>query len=395
MADAAPLPPWLVRPGPKRILSIDGGGVRGALAVGVLAKLEAMLRDKLGRPGLVLSDYFDLIGGTSTGAIIAAGLALGRDTETLRRLYHDLGPRVFVRNPLRLPGVQARFDPRRLERVLVEELGPATLADADWKSGFCAVAKRVDTGSTWVMTNCPRAKYWDGDPDEGARQPNPALRRTVANKDYILAKVVQASAAAPFFFDLVPIEVERGKPGVFFDGAITAHGNPALQLAMTALAPAYGFGWAAGADRLMIVSVGTGAARPMKPGWVKPPLLAAWKAIHALMSVAYDTSELAVSTLQWLGASPRPWRINSEVGGFEDARPAGMAPLWTFIRYDAPLEAGWLQRNLGRTVEPRTLAALQKLDDDAQIPLLHQIGLEAGERQVRAADYPQGFDPAS
>src|ERR1019366_8468068 len=47
-------------PGPRRILAIDGGGMRGALAVGILAKLEKTLREKLGRPDLVLSDYFDL-----------------------------------------------------------------------------------------------------------------------------------------------------------------------------------------------------------------------------------------------------------------------------------------------------------------------------------------------
>src|ERR1700749_1430899 len=92
--------------GPKRILAIDGGGMRGALAVGILSKLEQTLRDKLGRPDLVLADYFDLIGGTSTGAIIAAGLALGRDAAYLRELYHRLGPLVFEQRGWRGPAGQ-------------------------------------------------------------------------------------------------------------------------------------------------------------------------------------------------------------------------------------------------------------------------------------------------
>ena len=395
MGDAAPpeaLPDWLIRPGPKRILSIDGGGVRGALAVGILCRIEATLREKLGRPDLVLADYFDLIGGTSTGAIIAACLALGRDTQYLRKLYHELGPKIFVRSPFRLPGVQSRFDPHRLERVIRDEVGEATLGGAAWKSGFCAVTKRVDTGSAWVVTNCPRARYWEGDPAEIAAQTARDLRQVTANKNYSLAKVVQASAAAPFFFDLVSMEVEAGKPGVFFDGAITAHGNPALQLAMAALIPAYGFGWKPGADQLLVVSVGTGAARPRKPEWVKPPLVALWKALHALMSVAYDTSELALTTLQWLGVSPHPWRINSEIETLDQARPAGMAPLWTFMRYDAPLELKWLKAHLDRDVSAHVLSALQKLDDDRQIPALYEIGLDAGARQVRAAHFPDAFD---
>jgi patatin-like phospholipase/acyl hydrolase len=62
---------------PKRILSLDGGGIRGVLTLQFLDRIEAMLRNRTGIPDLVLCDYFDLIGGTSTGSIIAAALACG------------------------------------------------------------------------------------------------------------------------------------------------------------------------------------------------------------------------------------------------------------------------------------------------------------------------------
>jgi len=52
---------------PKRILSLDGGGIRGFLTLQYLEAIEALLRQRTGRADLVLSDYFDLIGGTSTG----------------------------------------------------------------------------------------------------------------------------------------------------------------------------------------------------------------------------------------------------------------------------------------------------------------------------------------
>ena len=63
---------------PKRILTLDGGGLRGILTLGLLAEIEELLRKRHGgSPYFRLCHYFDLIAGTSTGAIIAAALAMG------------------------------------------------------------------------------------------------------------------------------------------------------------------------------------------------------------------------------------------------------------------------------------------------------------------------------
>ncbi|MCB0311689.1 MAG: patatin-like phospholipase family protein, partial [Calditrichaeota bacterium] len=68
----------ITAPGPKKILALDGGGIRGILTLEILVRLEATLREKLGRQqDFVLADFFDFFAGTSTGAIIAAGLAMG------------------------------------------------------------------------------------------------------------------------------------------------------------------------------------------------------------------------------------------------------------------------------------------------------------------------------
>jgi patatin-like phospholipase/acyl hydrolase len=64
----------LFGPGPKRILSLDGG-VRGATTIAFLERIEALIEEIEGRP-VRLRDWFDLIGGTSIGAIIATALAL-------------------------------------------------------------------------------------------------------------------------------------------------------------------------------------------------------------------------------------------------------------------------------------------------------------------------------
>jgi patatin-like phospholipase/acyl hydrolase len=62
----------ITAPGPKKILALDGGGIRGMLTVEVLAEIEELLRKALKRDAnFVLADYFDYIAGTSTGAIIA------------------------------------------------------------------------------------------------------------------------------------------------------------------------------------------------------------------------------------------------------------------------------------------------------------------------------------
>ena len=59
---------------PRRLLSLDGGGIRGLITLGILERLEGLLRQRTGKS---LPEYFDYIEGTSTGAIIAAGLARG------------------------------------------------------------------------------------------------------------------------------------------------------------------------------------------------------------------------------------------------------------------------------------------------------------------------------
>ncbi len=71
----------------KRLLAIDGGGVRGLLAIEILGCLESVLRESLGRDETFrLADYFDFVGGTSTGAILATCLALGMPVAQIREI---------------------------------------------------------------------------------------------------------------------------------------------------------------------------------------------------------------------------------------------------------------------------------------------------------------------
>src|SRR5262245_7493627 len=99
----------LFGPGPKRLLALDGGGVRGAITVAFLQQIELVLRKHLGKDEVHLGDWFDLVGGTSTGSIIAGALALGYTTSDILRFYLDPAPKVFRRPFWRIMGLQAQF----------------------------------------------------------------------------------------------------------------------------------------------------------------------------------------------------------------------------------------------------------------------------------------------
>src|SRR3546814_4474972 len=71
-----------------RVLTIDGGGIRGVFAASFLAEIEDTLGGKL-------SDHFDLISGTSTGGIIALGLCMGLSAREILGFYENDGPAIF------------------------------------------------------------------------------------------------------------------------------------------------------------------------------------------------------------------------------------------------------------------------------------------------------------
>jgi patatin-like phospholipase/acyl hydrolase len=83
----------LAKTGPRKLLALDGGGIRGVITLGVLAEIEKQLQVQFGRnEDFVLADYFDYIAGTSTGAIIGTCLAVGMRVGEVTRFYQESGP---------------------------------------------------------------------------------------------------------------------------------------------------------------------------------------------------------------------------------------------------------------------------------------------------------------
>src|SRR5580700_4817546 len=180
----------LFGPGPKRLLALDGGGVRGAISLAFLAEMERLLRERNGRDS-VLGEWFDLIGGTSTGSIIAGALALGHDTKQIEEFYRERAQFIFRPSLSRIPGLRSRFDAKALMVEIERVVGDKTLDSADLLTGFAVVMKRIDTGSPWIVANNPRAPYWDEVPG----------RPDIGNRRYRIADLVRASTAAPLYFD--------------------------------------------------------------------------------------------------------------------------------------------------------------------------------------------------
>jgi hypothetical protein len=324
----------LFGPGPKRMLSLDGGGVRGAISIGFLERLETLIEEIEGRPTL-LCDWFDLIGGTSTGAIIAGALALGFRAADVRKFYDALAPRVFRRPFWRVVGLMSKFDRKKLISELDTILGDRTLDSDNLRTGLAVVAKRLDTGSCWVVANNPRSQYWDTPPD----------RSFIGNRHYKLTNLIRASAAAPHYFDPELIEiVAHEPPGLFVDGGLTPHNNPSLQLFLYAALPQYGLSWSLGPENLTIVSIGTGGFRPRvslhELAWIRPIGIA----IRALSAQITESAQLVLTLMSWLGDTPTAWPINSELSDVASIPAPRGQPLFRFsaLRHSArPSLAGW------------------------------------------------------
>ena len=195
---------------PKRILALDGGGLRGILSLGILQKIEDILRERHGGgDDFRLSHYFDLIAGTSTGAIIAAILAMGWTVEDIRKKYMKLGERVFKPSFLRQGFFRAKYDDSKLKKELKKVYGhDTTLGGPELETGLLIVTKRLDTGSPWPVSNNPQGQYFESRSDG-----------MIGNGEYPLWQVVRSSTAAPAYFDPESITIVKtatgwaGRPG--------------------------------------------------------------------------------------------------------------------------------------------------------------------------------------
>ena len=380
--------------GPKRILALDGGGIRGALTLGYLQKIEDTLRAAHGnKPDFRLSQYFDLIGGTSTGSIIASCLAIGMTVEDIKKMYFDLGGKIFAKknkwwNIFKFKDViRAGYDAGPLEEALQAAFknkdGSDILLGGDAiQTGLCIISKRADTNSVWPLINHPGGKYFNS--AEGK------------NKDIPLWKAVRASAAAPSYFLPQVIEVGGGlSTASFVDGGVSMANNPALQLILVATLKGFPFHWESGADKILLVSIGTGMSRfNRQPKEITGNNLLDWAKQLPDMFMQ-DASWHNQLILQWMSKSPTAFEIDGEIGNLKDDLPGGLANskgLFSYLRYNTWMDEKTLHNLTGETYTPEQVDNLVEMSNAGNRFKLYDIGVKAAANEVKEAHFESIFN---
>ena len=232
---------------PKRLLSLDGGGIRGIIAAEVLNKIEKILLTHNSH-WQCLGDYFDFIGGTSTGSFLAAGLASGMKVKDLLNFYIEKGDQIFKQRWMcKIPIIgrlwtKFKSEPLEgnLQKFFLDSSSNSLLfGSSELKTRLMIVSKNATSGETWFFVNDKKNKFFE------------------KNADLPVWQIIRASSAAPTYFPPCTLQTENG-PNEFIDGGLSPYNNPAFQLFLEATWPEYGISWTPGKNNMLLISVGTG-----------------------------------------------------------------------------------------------------------------------------------------
>ena len=357
--------------GPKRILAIDGGGIRSLISLGFLEQIEALLRERHNNPDLRLYQYFDLIGGTSTGAVLAAGLAVGMDVAELKRYYIRLSDKTFVRSSFKLWELLFKKGP--IERELNKFFADITLGSTEIQTGLCVATKRADTNSIRLFLNHPKDVYY-------SRFGGILLR------DILYASLGGKSFLTPRKISLKPDEI-----AAFTDAGVSVVNNPAFQLFQVAVLQGYPFRWPIGENRLLLVSVGTGVMqRRFRVEKITHKLEQDnWKSMVPFL-MAEEAGRQTQLILQYLSRSATPWEVDREAGNLS-LDLLTPEPALSYLRYDVRLNPEEMKR-LGFEKSDELLAELREMKIPKQTDMLLNIGTASAKSAISEHHFPKVFD---
>jgi patatin-like phospholipase len=357
----------------KRLLALDGGGIRGIFALEILAEIETRLRERTGNARLLLADHFDYMAGTSTGAIIAACLSWGMTVAEVQDLYISKALEMFRAAPI-YRRYWNKFEAEGITRMfkgLFSEDGdgktPALLGTKKLRTLLTLVMRNHSTGSPWPVSNNPAAKFNDPDLPE-------------CNLKLPVWQLVRASTAAPIYFPPETIEI-GGRKHVFVDGGITPYNNPALLLFHMATLPPYKVEWETGVNEMMLVSIGTGRI-PSGIGLLRAHRMTMLFHAQTIPIALMDSISLQQDMIcRTIGYCKQGEQIDSEIGSLRDVSADEIAQRkFTYFRYD-------------HVYQPDEIESARKygkggltLDNVSLIPLLREVGRKYAEAHVRVDD---------
>ncbi len=192
-----------------KILSIDGGGIKGLYSAAFLAGLESRYETKI-------CNCFDLIAGTSTGGILALALAAQIPASNIVQFYKDWGPKIF---PSKFKSIRflksfiiSKYKTTILEEALKDvfkEIKMGSIFKKENSVALCIPCINAITGKPWVFKTAH----------------DPHLLR---DSDYYLWEVALATVSAPVYFPLAKIRIPNSTASILFvDGGLWAN-NPTL-----------------------------------------------------------------------------------------------------------------------------------------------------------------------
>jgi hypothetical protein len=354
----------------RKLLACDGGGIRGIISIEILAQIEDELRKSSSTPELVLADYFDYVAGTSTGGIIATLIALGYSTDKIRDFYLKSGAEMFEKARL-WERFKTKFRNDKLSAMLQDIIGAETVFGSEkLRTLLMIVLRNATTDSPWPLSNNPNAKFnLPGTPGR--------------NTDLALWQLVRASTAAPTYFPPEIIEVDPHQ-FIFVDGGVTMYNDPAFQLFLMATTQPYRLCWPTGEEKMLLISVGTGAS-PNANANLSPEemnlLYNAGAVPGALMSAALHEQDFLCRIFgKCLVGEPLDDEVETVVG---QGIP-GVPKLFTYARYNAELSREGLDA-LGLTkINP---AHVQQMDSVEYIGEMLQVGQALANQKVSATHF--------
>ncbi|MEM8815472.1 MAG: patatin-like phospholipase family protein [Pseudomonadota bacterium] len=358
---------------PRRMLALDGGGIRGLMTVKALVKLEALLAERFGEGNsrYTLCDYFDYVGGTSTGAIIAAAIARGMPAEEILEFYREFGKEAFTKRNIFLRW-RSLYADGNLERKLKQVFGANTrLFPGDLQTLLLVVTRNKTTDSAWPISSNPDAFF----NDPGSSQ---------CNLNFPLYQIVRASTAAPVYFPPEVIQVDKsGEKYVFVDGGTTPYNNPAFLMYRMSTEPAYRLNWPSGEQNLLIVSLGTGTAPVLADSADDPETNLAAAAVNTLSAVMAQAQVDQDMNCRTVGRCNFGGVLDMEVadliprdaGGKRIPLDRDLGRRFLYLRYDAEFTREGLDRIGLHDIDPEKVGKLDSIDG---MPDLERIGEKVG-----------------